>query len=100
MEQGLTPPFEEYVLGAAVPAGFVVHQGLVIPLPIYQVLRLAKMQAPPEAIHMYQTYCNFKIPVFAGKEDNNFQMWIKTASTRYISIISARSTGSERQVTF
>ena len=79
MEQGPPPPFEEYILGAAVPAGFVVHQGLVIPLPIYQVLRLAKVQAPPEANHMYQTYCNFKLPVFAGKEDNNFQMWIKTA---------------------
>ena len=46
MEQGLSPPFEEYVLGAAVPADIVVHQGLVIPLPIYQVLRLAKVQAP------------------------------------------------------
>ena len=79
MEQGPPPPFEEYVLGAALPTGFAVHQGLVIPLPIYQVLRLAKGQAPPEANHMYQTYHNFKLPVFAGKEDNNFQMWIETA---------------------
>ena len=79
MEQGPPPPFEEYVLGAAVPAGFFVHQGLVIPLPIYQVLRLAKVQAPPEANHMYQKNHNFKLPVFAGKEDNNFQIRIKTA---------------------
>ena len=29
MIQGPPPHFKEYVLGAAVPAGFVVHQGLV-----------------------------------------------------------------------
>ena len=28
---------------------------------------------------MYQTYHYFKLPFFAGKEDNYFQMWIKTA---------------------
>lgn len=33
MEQGPPPPFEEYVLGAAVPAEFVVHQRLAIILP-------------------------------------------------------------------
>ena len=50
MEQGPPPPYEEYVLGEAVPAGFVVHQGLVIPLPIYQVFRLAEVQAPLKLI--------------------------------------------------
>ena len=27
----------------------------------------------------YQTYCNFKLPIYAGKEDKNFQMWIDMA---------------------
>ena len=31
MEQGPPSPFEEYVLGAAVPAGFVVHQYHILP---------------------------------------------------------------------
>ena len=30
-------PFKAYIIGAAVPDRFVVHQGLVIPLPLYQV---------------------------------------------------------------
>ena len=42
--------FEAYVLGSAAPAGFVVYQGFVIPLPVYQVLRLANIQAPPSPI--------------------------------------------------
>ena len=74
-----TQPFEAYVLGTAVLAGFVVHQGLVIPLPVYQVLGLADIQAPPKLNCQFQTYCNFKLPIFAEKEDNNFQMWIETA---------------------
>ena len=100
MEQGPPPPFMEYVLGAAVPMGFVVHQGLVIPLPIYQVLRLAKVQAPPEANHMYQTYFNFKFRFLQERKTTIFKCGLKPPSIRYISIISARSTGSERQVTF
>ena len=67
MEQGPPPPFEEYVLGVAAPSGFVVHQGLVVPLPVYQVFRVTKLQALPEAIQMYQTYCNSKLPVFCRK---------------------------------
>ena len=53
MEQGPPPPFEEYVLSAAVTAGFVVHQGLIVPLPFNQVLRLADLKAPPEANKMF-----------------------------------------------
>ena len=48
MEQGPTPPIEAYVLGAAVHARFVIHQGLFISLPVYQVLRPAELQTPPE----------------------------------------------------
>ena len=44
-----------YVLGAAVPDGFVVHQRLVIPLPVYQVLRLADIKAPPKPNCKFQT---------------------------------------------
>ena len=47
MEQNPPQPFVAYVPGEAVSAGFIVHQGLVIPLTIFQVLRLAKIQAPP-----------------------------------------------------
>ena len=48
-------PFEAYILRAAILAGFVVHIGLVIPLPVYQVLRLADIQAPPKP------NCQFKL---------------------------------------
>ena len=41
-------PFKAYIQGAAIPPGFVVHQGLVIPLPVYQVLRSANIKAPPK----------------------------------------------------
>ena len=34
IEKEQLPPFEAYVLGVAVPARFVVHLGLVIPLPV------------------------------------------------------------------
>ena len=79
MEQGPPPPFEKCVLGAAVPVGFVVHQGLVILLPIYQVLRLAEVQAPLKLITCTRHIVTLSYRFFAGKEDNNFQMWIKTA---------------------
>ena len=36
MEQNPLQPFAALVPGEAVPAGFVVHQGLVIPLPIFR----------------------------------------------------------------
>ena len=36
MEQNFPQPFAAYVHGEAVLAGFVVHQGLAIPLPIYR----------------------------------------------------------------
>ena len=79
MEQSPLSPLKALILSKVVSVGIVVHQGLVVPLPIYHILRLIELQATFEANRMYQTYCNFKLPVSSGKEDDNFQMWIKTA---------------------
>ena len=68
-------------------------------LAYFQILRLAELQATPVVNPQYQTYCNFKLPVYAGKEDNNFQMWIETAVNKILSITSCLNTGSEKQVT-
>ena len=46
--------FEAFVLGAAVPIGFFVYQGLVIPLNVYQVLRLSNIKAPPKPNCQFQ----------------------------------------------
>ena len=67
-----------------VVAWFIVHEGLFTTVPILQVLRLAELQAIPKINCQYQTYCNFKLPVYAGKEDNNFQMWIDTAVNKIL----------------
>ena len=100
MEQGPPPPFEEYILGAAVPAGFVVHQGLIIPLPIYQVLRLAKVQAPLKLITCIRHIVTYSYRFLQERKTTIFKCGLKPPSTRHISIISSRSTGSEKQVTF
>ena len=52
---GSTSLLYRIFLDAAIPEGFVVHQGIIIPLPISQVLRLAELQAPPEANQIFQT---------------------------------------------
>ena len=64
-------PFKAYIFDTAVLTEFVVHQGLVVPLPVYQVLKLANIQAS-EPNCQFQTFCNSKLPIFVGREDNNF----------------------------
>ena len=42
MKQGPPQPFAAYVPGKVVPDKYVVHQGLVIPLPAFQILLTAE----------------------------------------------------------
>lgn len=79
MEQNSPQPFAGYIPGEAVLARFVVHQGLVIPLPIFKVLRLAELKAPPVVNPQLQTYVTLSYLSTLRKEDNDFQMWIETA---------------------
>ena len=37
------------------------------------------IKAPPKPSCQFQTCCNFKFPIFVGRKDNNFQMWIEMA---------------------
>ena len=67
-----------YVVGDAVPQGHVIYQNMVVPVSIYNALQLGAnplVAVQPEP----QQYCNFKLPIFAGKEDNNLQNWLKNA---------------------
>ena len=100
MEQALPPSFQEYVLGAAVPAGFVVHQGLVITLPIYQVLRLAKVQAPLKLITCIRHILTLSYRFLQEKKMTIFKCGSKTAVNKIHQYHILQSTGSERQVTF
>lgn len=70
-------PFKAYILGAAVLAAFVVHQGLVNLLPVYQVLRLANIQAPLEPDCLFQTYCNFELPILRKEKTTIFRCGLK-----------------------
>ena len=78
MENNKNPPpvFPAYVVGDALPQGHVVYQNMVVPVSIYNALQLG---ANPQVVVQpeLQQYCNFKLPIFAGKEDNNLQNWFK-----------------------
>ena len=80
MENNKNPPsvFLAYVVGDAVPQGHVIYQNMVEPVSIYNALQLGanpQVAVQPEP----QWYCNFKLPIFARKEDNNLQNWFKNA---------------------
>ena len=80
MENTKNPPpkFPAYIVGDAVPQGHVVYQNMVVPVSIYNALQLGanpQVAVQPEP----QRYCNFKLPIFAGKEDDNLQNWFKNA---------------------
>ena len=72
-------PFEDFVLGAAVLAEFVVHQDFVIPLPVYLSWDWPIYKLLPSIISNFRLIANFKFSISAEREDNNFQIWIKTA---------------------
>ena len=80
MENNKNPPsiFPAYFVGDAVTQGHVVYQNMVVLVSIYIALQLgANPQAAvqPEP----QRFCHFKLPIFAGKEDDNLQNWLKNA---------------------
>ena len=51
---------------------------MVLPVSIYNALQL-KTNPQAEVQPEPQWYHNSKLPIFAGKEDDNLQIWLKNA---------------------